>query len=252
MTASVARLALAIATISLKLSILGSCRNCDAPPDSEIAVATSVASSALVAPAAANAASHSCGPGGTDRGRDGVEDRQGDHGGQAELGEVERALDARLAVIGEEGQARPEEAGREVLGRRQEEQPDDARQLAQRERVAFAQEVDLDDVGLAEVERQGRERPRDRERRGQRGQARDDRDGQADRNERDEGGEGAHADRGREPCGRREAGVRDGRSGPDRGLGCVLVWGSRHLDLGCGSDPRRVDGSVPQEVVPSR
>ena len=65
MTASVARLALAIATISLKLSICGSCRNCDAPPDSEIAVATSVASSALVAPAAANAASHSCGPGGT-------------------------------------------------------------------------------------------------------------------------------------------------------------------------------------------
>ena len=87
---------------------------------------------------------------------------QGDDGGQAELGEVERALDARLAVIGEEGEAGPEEAGGEVLGRRQEEQADDARQLAQRERVPLAQEVDLDDVGLAEVERQGRERPRDR------------------------------------------------------------------------------------------
>ena len=50
MTASVARLALAMATISLKLSIWGSLRNCGAPPDSEMAVATSVASSALVAP----------------------------------------------------------------------------------------------------------------------------------------------------------------------------------------------------------
>ena len=63
MTASVARLAFAIATISLKLNIWGSRRNCVAPPDSEMAVATSVASSALVAPAATNAASHSRGPG---------------------------------------------------------------------------------------------------------------------------------------------------------------------------------------------
>src|SRR5262245_14805005 len=64
MTARVARLALAIATISLNDSMFGSCRNWGAPPDSEIAVATSVASRALVAAAAAKAANHSRGPGG--------------------------------------------------------------------------------------------------------------------------------------------------------------------------------------------
>ena len=196
-------------------------------------MATSVASSALVAPAAAKAASHSWGPG---RRRPGSRWRgrsvRATTAASAELGEVERALDARLAVIGQERQTGPEEAGREVLGRRQEEQPDDARQLAQRERVAFAQEVDLDDVRLAEVEGQRREGPRDREWGGQRGQVGDDRDRQAHRCERDEGGEGPHADGGREPRGHREAGARDGRSRPERGLGCVLVRGSRHLDLG--------------------
>ena len=63
MTARVARLEFAIATISLKLSIWGNRRSCGAPPDNEMAVATSVASRARVMPAAMNAASHSRGPG---------------------------------------------------------------------------------------------------------------------------------------------------------------------------------------------
>ena len=154
-TASIARLVLAIATISLKLSISGQLpelRRAAGQRDRR---------------GDERRLERAGGPGRGERGqpllrtrrhgrrRDGVEDGQGDDGGQAELGEVERALDARLAVIREEGEAGPDEAGREVLGRRQEEQPDDARQLAQRERVALAQEVDLDDVGLAEVERPG-------------------------------------------------------------------------------------------------
>ena len=169
MTARVARLALAIATISLKLSIWGSRRNCGAPPDSEIALATRVASRALVAPAARNAANHSRGPGGIA----GVAmawkiDKRHDRR-EAELGDVERPLHARLLLVDEERQARPDEEGEQVLGRGQEEQAEDARQLAQRERMPLAQEMDLDDVRLAEVEREGGQRPRDRERDRQRG-----------------------------------------------------------------------------------
>src|SRR4029078_4751608 len=103
MTASVARLAFAIATISLKLNIWGSRRNCVAPPDSEMAVATSVASSALMAAAATARAERAAGRrGGAGRAEsreplawsrhrhrrgDRVEDDEADDGGEAELGE---------------------------------------------------------------------------------------------------------------------------------------------------------------------
>ncbi len=62
MTASSARLVLAIATMLLKRSISGSFVNCGAPPDSEMTVATRTAPRAAVAPLDANAATQSRGP----------------------------------------------------------------------------------------------------------------------------------------------------------------------------------------------
>ena len=84
-----------------------------------------------------------------------MEDDQGDDRSEAELGQVEGPLHARLLSV--EEQRQPGARGRRpatysVGGSRN--RNGDAGQLAQRERVPLAQEVDVDDVGLAEEERQ--------------------------------------------------------------------------------------------------
>ena len=235
MTARVARLELAIATISLKLSIWGSRRSCGAPPDSEMAVATRVASSALVTPAAMNAASHSRGPGGPPGWRSRGRSIKATTAARLNWARLNARLTPDCLSIQEQRQPGAEDAGSDVLGRWQQEQEGDARHLAQRERVPFAQEVDVDDVGLAEEERR---RPPAatgcRNRAGRRRQdVADDRQVQ-DRGDRgDDDREAADPDGGRQPWRCDEARGGRLRAGSlDRGLGAVLACGCCHRDLG--------------------
>ena len=88
-----------------------------------------------------------------------MEDREPDDRADPDLGDVVGALDAGLVAIEQQRRARTDHVGEDVVGRGQQEQPHDARQLAQRERVALAQEVDHDDVRLAQVEAQGGQWP---------------------------------------------------------------------------------------------
>ena len=203
-----------------------------APPDSEIAVATRVASRALVMPAATNAASHSRGPGGLAGSGDGMEDHQADDGSKAELGQVECPAHARLLPVKEQRQPGAENAGRDVFGRWQQEQEGDAGHLAQREGVPLAQEVDVDDVGLAEEEGHGRQRPRDEESRRQRWRRDIAHHGHVeDRGDRgDDHREAADADGGRQPRRCDEASAVSAGS-LDRGRGAVLSCGCCHRDL---------------------
>ena len=57
--------------------------------------------------------------------------------------------------------AEPVRTARMYSRGRQEEQADDGRELAQRERVGLAPEVDLDDLELGDREGRGDDRPRD-------------------------------------------------------------------------------------------
>ena len=129
---------------------------------------------------------------------------------KCELGEVERALDARLVPIRDHRDAGADHQREQIVGRREEEQPEDGRQLAQREGMALAQEVDLDHPGLAEVEREGRDRPGDHERHGRRREIADDQQVDRGRREGDEQRERPHPDRRRQPG-------RHGRSQPASG-----------------------------------
>ena len=159
MTASNARLVLAIATMVLNRIISGSFVNCGAPPDSEMTVATRTAPRVAVAPLDANAAIQSRGHQLVARFGDRVEDREPDDRADPDLGDVVGALDAGLVAIEQQRGAGTDHVREHVVGRGQEEEAHDAGQLAQRERVALPQEVDDDDVRLAEVEAQGGQRP---------------------------------------------------------------------------------------------
>ncbi len=168
------------------------------------------------------------------RGGDRMEDHQGDDGSEAELGQVECPPHARLLSVEEQRQPGAEDAGSDVLGRWQQEQEGDAGHLAQRERVPFAQEVDVDDVGLAEEERHGRQRPRDEESWRQRWR----RDVAHDRHVQDRGDRGdddreaADADGRRHPWRCDEASAVACAGSLDRGRGAVLACGCCHRDLG--------------------
>ena len=71
---------------------------------------------------------------------------------EAELGEVEGKLDRALAPVEEEREARADEAGDDERRRRDEEEARDERQLAHRERVRAPPDVEVDDLGLGQVE----------------------------------------------------------------------------------------------------
>ena len=112
-------------------------------------------------PAAMKAASHSRGPGGSAGVAIAWKIIRATTAARLNWARLNARLDARLVPVEQQRQPGPEDAGGDVLGRRQKEQEGDAGHLAQRERVPLAQEVDVDDVRLAEEERNGRQRPRD-------------------------------------------------------------------------------------------
>ncbi len=151
----------ASATTSPNLSISGSFWNCGAPPDSEIAVAIVSAPITTATSIAAKAASQSTAPGGPPSSRDAVEHGQGHDRDEREVREVERDLDDRLAGSHEQRHARSDEDRQHVFVGRHEEQPDDGRDLAQRERMRLAAEVDEDDLRLGQEAGEREHRPRD-------------------------------------------------------------------------------------------
>ena len=175
MTASSARLVLAIATMLLKRSISGSFVNCGAPPDSEMTVATRTAPRAARRAARRRTRRPSrAGPRVVARLGDGVEDGQAHDRADPDLGDVVGALDPGLVAVEQERCAGPDDVGEHVVGRAQEEQAHDPGQLAQREGVPFPQEMDDDDVRLAQVEAKGGQRPDEDEVPGDRGHLADD------------------------------------------------------------------------------
>ena len=159
-TASSARLVLAMATRPPNWIISGSFSNCGAPPDIEIAVAIDTALSTAAIEVAANAANQSPGPGTPSVSCERVEHRHRDRRREREVRQVEGELQRRLAVH-DEGGSRAEEHREEVVARREQEEPDDGRELAQREGVRLAPEVDVDDLELGGEEGRRHEVPRD-------------------------------------------------------------------------------------------
>ena len=159
-TASSARLVFAIATSPPNWIISGSFSYCGAPPDIEIAVAIVSALRTAAIVVAAKAATQSAGVRDAVGGLEQVEHRQRRRRGEREVGQVERQLERRLAVDEERGPG-PEQHRQEVVAGRQQEEADDGRELAQRERVLLAPEVDVDDLELGGEEGGRHEVPRD-------------------------------------------------------------------------------------------
>ena len=220
-TASRARLVFANATMLPNWIISGSFSYCGAPPDKVITVAIV---SALTT-AAASVGEEGRDPV-ADMGRaahlgDRVQDRQLDDRDEHEVREVEPELDQRRPAE-EERCGRSDEHGDQVVGRRQEEEPDDRRELAQGERVRLPAEMDLDDLQLGGGERDGEHRPGKRER---------DRRGRADVQLREvdpDGGERQGTGEQPDPCSHRQRLV--AAEGSDEASGCGRVEvESRHI-----------------------
>jgi hypothetical protein len=81
-----------------------------------------------------------------------LDDTDGHHRAQEELGEIERELDRPLAPVDHECQACPDQAGDDELPWCEEEDPVDDRDLAHRERVGASADVEMDDLCLCHVE----------------------------------------------------------------------------------------------------
>ena len=92
-----------------------------------------------------------------------VDDGDGDDRGEAELGEVERELHRALAPVEVEGEAGADDPRDDERRRRDEEEAGDQRELAHRERVGAAPDVQVDDLGLGQVETGGDQPDGDRE-----------------------------------------------------------------------------------------
>ena len=155
---------LARATSPPNSIISGSFWNCGAPPDSEMTVA--IVNAPMTAPTKRRGERGEP----VDRVRrpgertDRPEDRQLTTAMNAELARLKPTLSRRLARDEDEGHARSDEQRQQVVVRGHEEEPDDGRELAQRERMALAPEVDVDDLRLGQEEGDREERPRDRQR----------------------------------------------------------------------------------------
>ena len=176
-----ARLAFVSETTIPILSISGIRRYCAVPSASEIAVLTLRTPMRFSTRATSRTATQTSGPK-VPIGRDhGVDDRDRHDRRQAELGEVERQLDRTLAAVEEEGQRGADEAGGDERGRRDEEEPGDHRQLAHRERVRAATDVQVDDLRLGEIEAGGEQPDREDDRDGHRQVRRDELDREDER-----------------------------------------------------------------------
>ena len=93
-----------------------------------------------------------------------LDDTDGDHRAQEELGEIEGELDRPLTPVDHERQACPDQAGDDELPGREEEDPVDDRDLAHRERVGASADVEMDDLGFRHVEDGGQQPPGQRDR----------------------------------------------------------------------------------------
>ena len=199
---------LAMATRTPNLSISGSFWNCGAPPDRVMTVAM------FRAPMTdADDRRRERGEPVVRPGRQAVEvgeageDRQRDDRGHREVADVEQDLERRLAGHDHERRDRPDEQRAEVVGRGQEEEAHDRRDLAQREGVGLAPEVDLDDLRLGEEEADGDDGPRDDDRRRDEGAAVEHLEVQGDRRdgeehaERPDPGRHGHGRQGSMKCG---------------------------------------------------
>jgi hypothetical protein len=133
------------------------------------------------------------------RGLEQVEHRQRGGRGEREVGQVERQLERRLAVDEQRG-AGPHQHGQEVVVRGEQEIADDGGELAQRERVLLAPEMDVDDLQLGREERRRHEVPRDRDGRLDRGLPAQEEDVQDRRDAHQQGAEQGDPDRRRDPA----------------------------------------------------
>ena len=81
-------------------------------------------------------------------GRQALDDEQRDAGTERELGEVEERLEDRDLTVEGQRHRRPHQAGEHQLVRREEQQASHERQLAERQRVGAAPEVQVHDPAL--------------------------------------------------------------------------------------------------------
>ena len=81
--------------------------------------------------------------------------------GERELGDVEDELDRRQLAVEQQHHDGPDQAGEHEVHRRGEQQAEDERQVAERERVGAAAEVQVDHAALGGEEAQGQHPPRD-------------------------------------------------------------------------------------------
>ena len=154
-TASSARLVFASATMLPNWIISGSFWNCGAPPDRVMTSAIVIELTTVASVVAVNAAAHSRTPGGPVG--DAIDRRIviDDDRDQPVVREVERELD-RAGAGQQMAAADPTRTASRYSRGRQEEHADDGRELAQRERVRLAPEMDLDDLELGDEERRRR------------------------------------------------------------------------------------------------
>jgi hypothetical protein len=85
-------------------------------------------------------------------GDDGMEDHHRDRRRQRELRHVEDELGRALPTHEEQSSSGTDELGAQELGGREQVQPEHEPDLAERDRVRLAPELDMDDVGLGEIE----------------------------------------------------------------------------------------------------
>ena len=96
-----------------------------------------------------------------DGGRELVEDDHRQAGRERELGDVEDDLDGRQAAVDQQHDDRADQPGDHEVDRRREQQAEHERQVAERERVRAAAEVQVDHAALGGEEAQRQAPPRD-------------------------------------------------------------------------------------------
>ena len=174
-TASSARLVLASATIAPNRIISGSFWNCGAPPDSEIAVAIAKTQTTVAESVAANAAIQSIGPGMPVGAAIAWKIARSTTAMTAKFARLNAIFTADTRDVRSMAMRRTGQHRDHVLVRGEEEEPGHRRDLAQRERVGLAPEVDDDDLGLGGEEADREQRPRRVDRRVDRREVADDR-----------------------------------------------------------------------------
>ena len=93
-----------------------------------------------------------------------LDDADRDHRAEQELSEIEAELDRPLPPADDQREGRADQAGHDELGRPEEEEPVDQRDLAHREGVGTSTDVQVNDLGFGQIEETREGPPGDRER----------------------------------------------------------------------------------------